>query len=197
MTGANGSGKTTLLCCLAAMLHPTAGEVRWFGESPVSNPAARRLIGMVSHQGHLYPHLTLRENLVFAARMHGAQNPPRRADQLLDTIGLQHAAGRLPTQISRGMRQRLSVARALVHQPRIVLLDEPFTTLDSAATVWLCRLLGELRDRGRTVCFATHDEQKVHRLASRVLVLQSGRLTAADPARHSIPQENFQVPRAA
>lgn len=197
VTGPNGSGKTTLLRCLAGMSRPTAGEVRWFGERVVSNPGARRLVGMVSHQSHLYPHLTLRENLLFAARMSGVRDPIGRADRLLSGAGLRQAAACRPTEVSRGMRQRASVARALVHEPHIVLLDEPFTALDAEGTEWLVRLLEELQDCGRAICLASHDEHGIALLASRVLRLPSGRLCEAVTERYPAVKRNSTSRRAA
>jgi heme ABC exporter ATP-binding subunit CcmA len=175
LTGANGAGKTTLLRCLASVLRPTSGEVRWFGRPAAANPAARRLIAMVGHETRLYPHLTVRENLLFAARMYGVAQPGRRADHLLDQIGLRPHAHRFPVRISRGMRQRVAIVRALVHDPLILLLDEPFSGLDQQATGWLVDLLRKLRARGSTVCFTTHDRQKAEQLADRVLHLCCGR----------------------
>jgi ABC-type multidrug transport system ATPase subunit len=176
LTGANGAGKTTLLRCLASVIRPTAGEVRWFGRPTVGDPAARRLIGMAAHESRLYPHLTLRENLLFAARMCDVCEPLRRADELLENIGLRPYAERVPAEISKGMRQRVALARALVHDPPILFLDEPFSGLDVDGAEWLCRLLGDLRTRGRTICFAIHDADKVRRLADRVIELRSGRV---------------------
>jgi len=176
LTGANGAGKTTLLRCLAAVTRPTSGEVRWFGTSAAGNPAARRLIGMVAHESRLYPHLTLRENLIFAARMTDVPRPGQRVDQLLKSVGMEAHAQRLPAAISKGMVQRVAVARALVHDPPILLLDEPFSGLDAQGSDWLAKLLLELRGRGRTICFATHDAEKVRLLAGRVLEVRSGRV---------------------
>jgi heme ABC exporter ATP-binding subunit CcmA len=176
ITGANGSGKTTLLRLLASSLRPGAGEVKWFGRLAGLEPGSRRLIAMVSHESALYPHLTLRENLTFAARMHDVPCPARRADELLADAGLQADAHRSPASISKGMRQRLSLARAMVHDPRILLLDEPFAGLDAEGTEWLFERLRELSDRQCTLCFTIHDERKMRRLAERVLHLQAGRL---------------------
>ena len=175
LTGANGAGKTTLLRCLASILRPTDGEVYWFGRSAVSHPDAKRLIGVVAHESFLYPHLTLRENLVFAARMCDVRKPGDRADDLLQELSLHAHAHRFPTQISKGMRQRLAIARALVHDPPILLLDEPFSGLDTTGAAWLTGLLEDLHGRRRTVCFAMHDEARVRRLADRVLHIESGR----------------------
>lgn len=189
LVGANGSGKTTLLRLLASVLRPSTGEVRWFGRPAKANPAARRLIALVAHESFLYPHLTLRENLIFAARMCDVHRPARRADQWLCEIGLEAHAHRLPTRISKGMRQRLAVARALVHEPRIVLLDEPFSGLDSEGDEWLARLLTGLSSRGTTLCFALHDEEKVRRLAHRVLRLRSGRLEELELGEAAAPSK--------
>ena len=185
LTGANGAGKTTLLRCLASAVRPTAGEVHWFGRPVTSGPAMRRMIGMVAHESRLYPHLTLRENLIFAARMCGVREPARRADQLLERIALSSRAENRPTQISKGMRQRVAVARALVHDPRILLLDEPFAGLDAQGAEWLMEMLLDLRDGGRTLCFASHDEAKTHCLADRVFELQSGRLYQRETGFHA------------
>lgn len=181
LTGANGAGKTTLLRCLASVLRPTTGEVQWFGQPAWGTPGAgkpqsRRMIALVAHESFLYPHLTLRENLIFAARMCDVPQPRRRADQLLREIGLQTRAHSLAGEISKGMRQRLAVARALVHDPPIILLDEPFAGLDSEGSDWLLAMLRELHSRRRTICFSTHDKRMPSRLADRVLYLQSGRV---------------------
>ena len=176
LTGANGAGKTTLLRCLASIFRPTSGEISWFGRSITSDPTAKRLIGVVAHESFLYPRLTLRENLIFAARMCDVRRPGDGADRLLESVSLRPHADRLPTQISKGMRQRLAIARALIHDPPILLLDEPFSGLDAAGVEWLVTLLGDLRERGRTLCFAMHDQAKVRRLADRVLHLRSGRV---------------------
>ncbi|MGA2066269.1 MAG: ABC transporter ATP-binding protein [Thermoguttaceae bacterium] len=176
VTGANGSGKTTLLGCLASLVRPTSGEVYWFGRPAGGDPAAQELVGMVAHENRLYPHLTLRENLVFAARMHGVPWPGRRADELLEDAGLGPHAARMPPALSRGMRQRAAVARALVHDPPILLADEPFAGLDTAGADWLADRLLELRARGRTLCLVLHDEVLARRLADAVVQLRDGYL---------------------
>lgn len=176
LRGANGAGKTTLLRCLATLVRPTAGEVRWFGQPAEANPAARRLMGMVTHESRLYPHLTLRENLMFAARMYGVSDPRREADRMLDCVSLLLHADRLPAQVSKGMRHRVAVARALLHSPRVLLLDEPFSSLDAEGCRWLAQTMSELRSAGRTICFATHDPSKAGQLADAAFELRSGRL---------------------
>ena len=176
LTGSNGCGKTTLLRCLAMVARPTAGEVRWFGRPAAADPEQRRLIGMVSHESRLYDHLTLSENLPFAARMCGMSEPSRRVLRLLDELGLRSLADRQVRRISKGMRQRLSVARALIHEPQILLLDEPFSGLDTASCDWLVGLMDEQRAHGSAVCFTTHNESQVRQIADRKLVLRGGSL---------------------
>ena len=176
LTGPNGAGKTTLLRAMAGLVRPSSGEVLWFGEQTGGHHAGRRWIGMVAHEHRLYPHLTLRENLVFAARMCDVARPRQRAESLLETVGLLAHGDRLPPVLSKGMRQRLSLARALIHDPPVLLLDEPFEGLDVDAEQWLTGLLQELRREGRTLCFVLHDEAKTRQLADRVLDLRQGRL---------------------
>ena len=176
LTGANGAGKTTLLGCLAWALRPDGGEVRWFGQLAGGNVALRRAIGLLAHESGLYSHLTLRENLLFAARMSAAGDAAGISQRWLELTGLAPHANALPTQLSRGMRQRLAVGRALIHDPPILLLDEPFAALDAAGAEWLSALLAELRNRGRTLCFVAHEQERVRRLADRVLELREGKV---------------------
>ncbi len=171
VVGANGAGKTTLLRCLAGVLRPTAGEVLWLGQTSLKSPAARRLVGMVAHQRLFYPELTPRENLLFAARMYGVCEPKQRVTQLLADAGLSAWADQPTVRLSHGMRQRLAVSRALVHDPPILLLDEPFSGLDTDARSWLTDLMVELCDGGATICFTTHDGQSAWQLADRILLV--------------------------
>jgi heme exporter protein A len=175
-TGSNGAGKTTLLRTMAALVRPNDGEVLWYGEKAASQWDSRRLIGIVAHEHRLYPHLTLRENLVFAARMCDVPLPHERADALLEAVSLLDHADRMPPVLSKGMRQRMSLARALIHDPPILLLDEPFEGLDASADAWLMDMLQGLRTDGRTLCFVLHDQGKTRELADRVLRLEEGTL---------------------
>ena len=197
LMGANGSGKTTLLRCLAGLSRPTAGEVCWFGHPAAAHVLARGLVGMVAHENALYPHLTAWENLIFAARMYGLPDPARRADELLCRFGLSAQAHGPAVRLSRGMRQRLALARAVIHEPRILLLDEPFSGLDAAGSELLIDLLSDLRARERTVCLAAHDLQIAQRLAGRVLRLESGRLQPAATADAGVPPAASPLARAA
>jgi ABC-type multidrug transport system ATPase subunit len=133
---------------------------------------------MVSHESRLYAHLTLRENLLFAARMCGVSEPARRVIRLLEGLGLRPLADRQVRQISKGMRQRLSLARALIHEPPILLLDEPFSGLDTTSRDWLAGLLHEQRASGCAVCLTTHDQAQIRQFADRKLVLRDGCLAS-------------------
>ena len=176
LAGPNGAGKTTLLRVMAAVVRPTSGKVLWFGQKTGGPHASRRWIGMVAHENRLYPHLTLRENMVFAARMCDVARPRDRAESLLETVGLAAHGDRLPPLLSKGMRQRLSLARALVHNPPVLLLDEPFEGLDAGAERWLGGLLQDLRRQGRTLVSVLHDTAKTRQLADRVFHLECGNL---------------------
>jgi ABC-type multidrug transport system ATPase subunit len=175
LTGANGAGKTTLLRCLAGILRPTAGEARVFGRPAGADPESRRLVGMAAHESFLYPHLTALENLLFAARMNDVPQPRRRAEAMLESAALERHADRLASRLSKGMRQRLAVLRAVVHDPAVLLCDEPFAGLDAEGTAWLAGLFASLRARGRTLCFSTHDLDSARRLADRVVRIEAGR----------------------
>jgi heme ABC exporter ATP-binding subunit CcmA len=180
LTGANGSGKTTLLRCLAGETRPTSGEVHWFGQSGASRLVPRQHIGMVAHDSRLYPDLTARENLMFAARMWQVPRAAEKVEEWLQAIGLFQHAHRPPTQLSRGMQQRLAVARALIHDPRIILMDEPFAAMDQERVDWLCRLIRDLSLGNRAIIFATHDSKFTETLATRVIELDGGRLHERD-----------------
>ena len=173
--GPNGAGKSTMLRLFAGLMAPTGGRLRTFGVAG-PDPAVRRRIGLVAHQSFLYPDLTARENLVFYARMFGLSDVEERVRVWLDRVALADAAARPVRLFSRGMEQRLALARALIHEPDLVILDEPWTGLDAASSDWLADLLRELRDRGRTIVVATHDFQRGLDLATRVLIVHRGRV---------------------
>lgn len=193
LMGPNGAGKTTLLRCIAATVRPTSGKVRCFGED-MQDPSQRGVLGIIGHESRLYPNLTLQENLRFAARMHSVSDANRRAVEWLQKFDLRHFGDRTPQQLSRGMRQRAALARACIHDPRILLLDEPFTGLDSQGRESLIDLFGDLKQQRRTLCFATHDASAAETLADRILHLEMGRLRqdqhlAANPAVPPIPSK--------
>jgi len=173
--GPNGAGKTTLLKILATLMRPTSGSLRLFGADPFADGALRGTLGVVSHQTYLYGGLTAQENLVFAGRLYGVPDPLERAAALLDTVGLAGRAHDLVRTFSRGMSQRLAIARALMHDPPLLLLDEPYTGLDRHAAGMLTALLGRLRGQ-RTVVMTTHSIEQGLTLADRMAILVGGAL---------------------
>jgi heme ABC exporter ATP-binding subunit CcmA len=187
--GPNGAGKTTLLRLLAGLMRPGNGEIEILGHR-LGGPAdpRRSSIGFLSHQSLLYDDLTLEENLAFAARLHGLEHPHQVATAALAAAGLAGRAGELPRRLSRGLLQRAAIARALLHAPRILLLDEPFTGLDSTGVE---RLRSELRVRSREgvgTIVVTHHLPEVWELASRVAVLIEGRWAFDEPRAGSLDE---------
>jgi heme exporter protein A len=160
---------------------PTAGTLAFFGSTD-PNAAVRRRIGLVAHQSFLYPDLTASENLRFYAGMYGLADADASTSAWLARVGRADVGDRPVRLFSRGMEQRLALARALLHAPELVLLDEPWNGLDAAAADWLVTLLGELRARGTTVVVATHDFARGLAVATRALVMHRGRLAWDGPA---------------
>jgi heme ABC exporter ATP-binding subunit CcmA len=179
VVGPNGAGKTTLLRLLAGLMRPTAGEVRVLGR-PLGRETheARRAIGFLSHQSLLYDDLTLEENLTFAARLYLLQQPRAVARRARQAAGLTDRAQELPRRLSRGLQQRAALARSMLHDPPLLLLDEPFTGLDPAAAAGLKSALRERLSRGAALVLVTHDLSDGWELASRVGVLVHGRWAA-------------------
>ena len=178
--GPNGAGKTTLLRVLAGLLHPTAGVVRVGGVSLPGDAAARADIGFISHQTMLYPTLTARENVEFAARLYGVRDPRSAADASLARLHMQQHADTQVRALSRGLQQRASIARAFVHTPRLVLLDEPYTSLDAVGATDLSTALGGLKASGAALVLVTHHLEEGLGLASRVAVMRAGRFVRMD-----------------
>ncbi len=175
IVGRNGAGKTTFLKIVSSIIRSYTGEVFLFGGNlKESGDGMRRRIGFVSHESLLYKDLTVRDNLVFYARMYGVENPDRKIDDMIGRIGLE-AKSPVPVRaLSRGMRQRLSLARAFIHEPRLLLLDEPFTGLDERASEILDAFLGEFVDGGGTVIMVTHNIERGWAHAGRSAVLERG-----------------------
>jgi len=184
--GPNGAGKSTLLRLLAGLARPSGGSVEIAGRR-AHGREARAQVGLVGHETFLYPALSARENLVFAGRLHGVADPGARADRLLAEAGLAGVADRPVGAFSRGMAQRVAIARGLVHDPAVLLLDEPFTGLDRRAAGQLAERLAGLRGERRTFVLVTHDVAAAARLADAAIVLARGRIVhrsdgALDPA---------------
>lgn len=188
--GPNGAGKSTLLRVLATLARPTSGSVRVLGIDAKEEPdRVRGRIGMVSHQAMLYPDLTALENLEFYARMYGVADPADRSRALLRRVGLDHRRFDAVRTFSRGMTQRLAIARALVHDPAILFLDEPYAGLDPHAVEIFDGLLEDLRE-DRTFVMVSHDLRKGFDACTHALVLARGKVVAFG-ARERIEFEAF------
>jgi heme exporter protein A len=182
LLGPNGAGKTTLLRILALLLRPSAGRLTLFGAA-TPTPALRRRVGYVGHESFCYPDLTGAENLAFYARLFDVPQAPARVAELLAWAGLDAAARRPVRTYSRGMTQRLALARALVHRPDLLLLDEPFSGLDAGGVTALQARLAELAAAGHTVVLTTHDLERAAPIATRFAVLHRGRVASMHEGR--------------
>jgi heme exporter protein A len=179
MLGPNGSGTATFLRILAALSRPSGGTVTVGGWAlPKEADYVRRQLGVVSHLPLLYDTLTAEENLLFFARLYHLPGGTRRdrVDEVLRRVGLHRRARDVVQTFSRGMQQRLAIARAILHDPAVLLLDEPYTGLDQDAAALLDDLLGEVAASGRTVVMTSHDLRRAHALADRITILSRGKI---------------------
>lgn len=177
LLGANGAGKTTLLRILAGLTRPGAGQIMLDGLNLLQQTrAVRRKIGFVAHQPYLYDELTALENLLFFARMYALEQPQARAVELLQRVGLSKKARERAHSLSRGQLQRLALARALLHRPQLLLLDEAETGLDQEGLEVLNELLQEHRAKSGTILFTTHDLERAIERSDRIALLHQGRL---------------------
>ena len=182
LLGPNGAGKSTSLRMLCTVIRPDSGEARIDGIDVAADPlAARRRIGVLSHAAGLYPHLTGRENILYFGELHGLSRPDRerRADALIEMLDMGDCAARRAKGFSQGQRLKTALARALVHSPRNVVLDEPTNGLDVMAVRSLRPLLARLRDEGHCVLFSSHVMQEVAALCDEVVVIAHGAVVAA------------------
>jgi heme exporter protein A len=192
LLGPNGSGKTTLLRILGALARPTTGTVKIGGwELPREADFVRRQLGVVSHLPLLYDTLTAEENLLFFARLYHLPVSERRdrVNALLRRVGLHRRARDVVQTFSRGMQQRLAIARAILHDPAVLLLDEPYTGLDQDAASLLDDLLREVAIGGRTVVMTTHDLRRGHALADRIAILSRGKIAFEAPCAEIDPRD--------
>ena len=185
--GPNGAGKTTLLRLIAGLLRPTAGTVTVAGASMRASPRARTAVGLISHQSMLYPPLTALENVVFAARLHGLSDPEGAARKALDGMQVGDRAEAPVRTLSRGLQQRVSIARATVHAPSVVLLDEPYTGLDEAGALALTSALRGMLARGACLILVTHNVREGLELATEAGIMTAGRFAT----RESRPRDGF------
>ena len=178
--GPNGAGKTTLLRLLAGLLRPTSGSARIAGVALPGGAEARAMVGLISHHSMLYGALSARENVAFAASLHGLSSPRAAADRALEAMRILDRADTPVRSLSRGMQQRVSIARAMVHDPRVVLLDEPFSGLDDSGAGALTTMLGDLRRLGAALVIVTHNLSEGLALATHVAVMHGGRFVRQD-----------------
>jgi heme exporter protein A len=190
LLGHNGAGKTTLLGIVSTLVRPTAGEVSYHAKGkPVIGVDVRREIGMLAHASLCYADLTARENLTLTANMYEVDASPRAIDVMLDRVGLdKKARDRAARTYSRGMWQRLALARALLTRPSLLLLDEPFTGLDRDGALALGEQLGALRDAGSIVVVVTHDLEAIAGRTDHVAILRRGQLVFEERGSYTYDQ---------
>ena len=180
LIGRNGAGKTTLLRTIAGFSRPGRGRILIFGKEP-RETEARRQIGFIGHGISVYDELSALENLKLFGRLYGLKDPHARALEWLERTGLERVRDGLVREFSRGMRQRLAVARAFLHDPAVLLLDEPFTALDDRAIAVLQTLLRDAIARGKTIVMSTHQLREALELASHVALLTRGKVAFHGP----------------
>ncbi|MGC1613264.1 MAG: ABC transporter ATP-binding protein [Candidatus Acidiferrum sp.] len=177
VAGRNGSGKTTLLRVAARLVRPSTGTLR-FTSTPGKEEDSSVRPGFVAHATMVYDELTAEENLLLFARLLGVAYAQNRVDVLLHEVGLSDRRASLVRTFSRGMRQRMAIARALLHEPSVLLFDEPATGLDPQGVVWLAEALRRLRDSGRTILMSLHGESEISSLGTRAIRLEAGAVAA-------------------
>jgi heme ABC exporter ATP-binding subunit CcmA len=175
LIGRNGAGKTTLLRILGGLSRPAKGVVEINGGSP-RETSTRRSIGIIGHGISVYDELSAIENLRLFGKMYGLPDVEARGNELLERVGLGRVKEGLVREFSRGMRQRLAIARAFIHSPGVLLLDEPFTSLDDRAIAVLQNLLQEAAGRGASIVMSTHQLREAMELANQVILLERGRI---------------------
>ena len=180
LIGRNGAGKTTLLRIIGGFSKPMKGQILIHGKPP-GDTAARRKMGYIGHGISVYDELSAYENLTLYARLYGLPDPRSAAMQWLERTGLERSKDGLVREFSRGMRQRLAVARAFLHDPEVLLLDEPFTALDDRAIAVLQGLLREALDNGKTVVMSTHQLREALELSTHVAMLARGKVAFFGP----------------
>jgi heme exporter protein A len=192
--GPNGAGKSTLFRVLATLTRPSAGTVSIAGYDLVRQAEkVRPLLGVLGHRTFLYGHLTATENLWFYGRMLGVRQLPERIAEVLQMVGLERQARQLVRTYSRGMQQRLAIARVILHQPAVLLLDEPYTSLDQHAAVQLQELLQQFHAAGRTIILSTHDLQRGLALCDEIAIQCRGKIVYHGAAAGLAAQEFEQL----
>ena len=188
--GPNGAGKTTLLRLFAGLLRPTSGSTRVNGNPSRGDADARAHVGFISHQSMLYGALSVRENLELTARLYGLSDRRAAADEVMRQMRVLDRANTQVRALSRGLQQRVSIARALVHGPRVLLLDEPYTGLDALGAAALTEILMRLRADGATLVLVTHNINEGLAVASHAAVMHGGRLLRLE-RRDTLDTESY------
>jgi heme ABC exporter ATP-binding subunit CcmA len=186
LVGPNGAGKTTLLRALATLARPNAGKI-FIGKIPLAQHAnaARGALGFVGHQTFMYDDLTALENLTFYARLYDLPNVATRVREVAERVGIAHRLNDITRTLSRGLQQRLTLARMLLHAPAVFLLDEPYTGLDKVAADMLDAIMLEAKSEGRAVLFSTHDLERGLAIADRAIIMKAGRIV------HDLPRAEW------
>jgi heme exporter protein A len=188
--GPNGAGKTTLLRTLAGLLRPSRGQARIEGHAIPGGAGVRSRVGIVSHHSMLYDALSALENVVFAARLYGVASPASAGASALERMGMSSKMNSPVRSLSRGMQQRVSIARAMVHSPSVILADEPYSGLDEEGSRSLTSYLAEVRSAGAAMIVVTHNISEGLALASHAAVMNAGRMVSI-LARESINEASF------
>ncbi len=183
LLGPNGAGKSTILHMLAGFLRPSNGDVRILGQPAWRNTEMYRRLGLVQEQEAVYVFLTGYEFVLASARLHGLPDPHQAARAAIETVDMEEFAGRATGTYSKGMKQRIKVAAAIVHNPDVLLLDEPFNGMDPRQRIHMMDLLQQMAAAGRTIVFSSHILEEVERVADNVLVIVAGRLAASGDFR--------------
>ena len=191
--GFQNSGKTTLIKILSALLSPTSGTIKIAGkELRKDGEEIRKKIGLLSHNSFLYPNLTAQENLKFYGNIYGLARFEARIREVLEEVGLHERRGDLVRTYSRGMLQRLAIARAMLHEPEIIFLDEPYTGLDQHAAITLRKILSRLHDGNRSIVMTTHNIQRGLELCDSVAIQVSGRIVHRE-LTDTVDRGNFET----
>jgi heme exporter protein A len=189
LIGSNGAGKTTLIRILCSLIRPDSGLITFDGIDLSGNPMqVRKRLGVVLHSLMLYPNLTARENLQFYCRLFALENPEERINQMLIEMNLFSRGDNLVRTFSRGMQQRLSIGRSMLHDPNYLLMDEPYTGLDENSSDSLDILLKRQIENGKSILLTTHDLERVFKVATRVDILHHGKILFSCP----VSQINYQ-----
>ena len=187
--GANGAGKTTTIKTILGLIYPTSGEVRVFGKDP-KNPESRREVGFLPERPYFYEYLTGREFLKFYGRLSNVLVTDEKIDELLQRVGVFHAADRPLRRFSKGMLQRVGLCQAIIHQPKLLILDEPMSGLDPDGRFDMLGLIRSIRDQGTTIFLSSHQLHDVESLCDDVVMIEKGRLVVQSEVKKLIEQES-------